>query len=1249
MIKTIEIENALGRINGDIFQEFCNHFLYLKLNPNRIEPIGSVVGKEKSRKGIPDCYFYHNDELIFAEYTTHEKISGSLTFFKKLKQDIRNCFEETKTKIKSADISSVILCFTSRLTPIEQEELKKECKKFNPYCKLELYGIRSLSFAVLDYPILGISYLGIRIGTQQILSVSDFVSNYERSKLATPLSNAFIGREKEIADGLNQLTINDILLIHGEPGTGKSKLALELCSKFIQNNERFEFLCVANKGLAIWDDLQSFFKKDKNYIILVDDANRIAKNYQWILMLTREFPQHKFKVVVTVRDYALGQIRLLSNEYYYSTLEIKKFTNEEIIELLKSKDVSVIDPMVVDGIKRLARGNPRLAIMGAKIAREKKDLQLLYDASQIYEEYYNPIIHEIPMLSDTNTLIVLAIISFFGKIDKDNRTLCEKIFTNINIDEDSFWNICYQLNEKELVDLFESQIVKVSDQIFSTFVFYKSVIDLEKLEFRFFLDLFLDYEYRIKDTLIPVLNTFNYKKIENKLKPQVLRKWNEIEKVNNHENSLKYLHLFWFYLSPQTLIYAKKYINSIQVDKSKDYRYTIKHNEFSGGPGRLIDILAGFRYLNAEDFKDAVTLLFYYGINIPAKMPSIMYVLNEYFSFKRLSYAYGNYIQHIIIDYLIDNARTSKNQDVFENILLEILPKYLKIEFHDSESEGRNFMLYTFHIWLSDSIKEFRQKCFEFLAYKSKSNTNFVREIIFKIDVYDYKHSKEICDFDMNYLIPIIKESFNPDSFEDCFVLHDFADKFEYLEYEFPIELRQKYSNRLFKLAEVLKRDRTFRKKGLSWEEEQEIHEKELIRYCEGFVFEDYQNLFQNVQIIVLKTKKDNIEYQYYRAVDIILGHVAKTNLSLFLKIFKDLIKNYSFRVNYLYLFNSYFSINPDYHVELFKIIKKLDEGVKLDFHHALNITHVSDVELELYYNDLIEAFVNISRSHEYWNLNFIGKYQLYKSELEIYTDVTNAILNNIKIGEYKLSVGPDFLERCLDIKGFPSQSIYSLYLASEKNEDGFDYNKTVLKKLLSKRSQFIIELLKHTYQNRISHHDLKHDKFDIIWELENCEEILDLLFVYFSDALFYSPWANPINAFFSDGKANKEKAISFLARMLGKHYNNLNFTKLLFNVVCYSFRSEHSKFLRQFLELNSSFELFERLCLIPNHGVYSGSRIPIIENEKKSWKGILDVINGMPNKIDFLEHKEYINRQIDYCDIEKQREIKREFMEDYL
>jgi len=660
--------------------------LYLKLNPNTITPIGSVIGKEKSRKGIPDSYFTSADnELIFAEYTTRERLEKGQSFYNKLKSDIENCFDPSKTGLKKEEIDKVILCFTERIKPVEKKNLEELCKKHNSKCILDLKGIRDLAFAVLDYPILG-TYVGIKVGTGQIQEPSEFIANYEKNKISTPLSNTFFGRDKELEDGLSHLETNDLLLIHGAPGTGKSKLAIELAKLYSDKND-LSFLCIGNKGIPIWEDLKTIVRIDKKYVLLVDDANRLAKNFQWILSLFEERASETLKVIVTVRDYALPQVKSIAVNYNSASLEIGVFSNDEIKNIIQSDDFKIIEPSYVDRILKIAQGNARLAIMCAKVALKAKNILELNDASQIYDEYFEPLFQEVELLKEPIAQKSLALISFFSRIDKENRELSDYIFKNLEVEENKFWEVCYALHESELVDLFEQQVVKISDQIFSTYIFYKAVIENETLSFNFFLNNYLDYENRITDTIVPVINTFNYKHIEKKLKPLILKKWLEIEKQGENQNSLKYLDLFWFYLSPQVINFLKKQIDNQEAQSTIEYRYSYELNEFSYGTGKDLEILSRFRYHSDEFFKDALELMFYYAIKVPSKMPAVIYTLKEKFSFSRLGYIYGDRIQHMLFYFLIENTQTNNNRTIYENVLTEILPSFLKLKY--GENQGK--------------------------------------------------------------------------------------------------------------------------------------------------------------------------------------------------------------------------------------------------------------------------------------------------------------------------------------------------------------------------------------------------------------------------------------------------------------------------------------------------------------------------------------------------------------------------------
>lgn len=1251
MIDSVQIENALDRINGDIFQEFCNHYLYLKLNPNTIMPIGSVIGKEKSRKGIPDSFFTTaNNELIFAEYTTKERSGKGKSFYYKLKSDIEHCFDTLKTGIKKEEIDKVILCFTGHITPVEKNNLEELCKQHNPKCVLELKGIRDLAFAVLDYPILGTTYLGIKFGTGQIQEASEFVNNYEKNRISTPLSNTFFGRDKELENGINHLNKNDLLIIHGAPGTGKSKFAIELAKIYSDRND-FSFLCIGNKGLPIWEDLKTMIRADKKYVLLVDDANRLAKNFQWILSLFENRVPSSLKVIATVRDYALQQVKLIAVNYKYASIEIKAFPDDEIKKIIQSDDFKIKEPSYVERILKIAQGNVRLAIMSAKVALNTKNILELYDATQIYEEYYEPIFNEVEILKDPIAQKSLALISFFSLIDRENRKFCEYLFNNIEVDETKFWEICYALHESELVDLFEQQVVKISDQIFSTYIFYKVVIDSELLNFRFFINNYLDYKNRIVDTIIPVINTFNHKHIENKLKPMILKKWLEIEKEGNHQDSFKYLDLFWFYLSPQVLNFIKKQVDSLDSETTPEFLYHYEVNEFPYETSKELEILSRFRYLDDASFKDSLELMFYYVLRVPSEMPAVIYTIKEVYIFSRLDYKFNYRVQHLLFDFLISKVQISSDKIIYEHILSEVIPDFLKIEFTEPERNRRELTLWTFCLQLSESIKDFRFKCYNYLLQNASKSS--ILQVMSKINFYEFKKSEEILKYDIKHIYQIINKHFSPNEFEDCVVLHNILEVFDWLEIDYSKDIKQKYRSGVYELAELLKQDR-HKKTKLNWEEEDRLHRAKLQEYCLNFDISDYDSFLTDVSLMLDHVKKkcqSNAVWQYEYSLNIILENLAQTNLKLFISVLELTFTKFHFNFHYTPIFHCFFHTNPNDYFELFKLIQGLEDiNTKISFHQTLIIDDVKQKHLNVLYADLLSSIQFLNTQYIFSDLTFVSKYKRLKSEKEIYTEVLEIALSKNKEECVKVSVGKQFIETCLVFTNFPFDKLVEAYLYSNTIETHFDYNKGILKQLLLRDPNVIIRILQFGSSNRTSYYDfnLEGKNYDVIWEMDNCDMIIYLIIDYFiTNEPYFAD--RVVSAFFPSAIDNhSEKPIRFLNSLIEEHFLNRDYMYVAFSVICYKYPDSQMKFLERFLKLNNDIDVFKNLEIIKRRKVSWGSMIPLLEEEKKTWKKVISVLNGLPNRLNYYSHKEYANNQILYCDLSIKTEMKREFYEDF-
>jgi hypothetical protein len=186
MSKLNQIQNELLTKGQGEFQKLGDSYLAKKYPYSEIIPIGSTVGKDKTRTGTPDSLFkLTNGRFLFIEYTTQETGLG-----KKFLKDLEKCFDEEKTNIPLSEVEKIILACNGELTKDEKIELIKQCQEKN--CNLEFVEIGTLSHDLYEkYPQLAKDFLGIECETFQILPLSVFIEEYQKNQFATPLDNQF--------------------------------------------------------------------------------------------------------------------------------------------------------------------------------------------------------------------------------------------------------------------------------------------------------------------------------------------------------------------------------------------------------------------------------------------------------------------------------------------------------------------------------------------------------------------------------------------------------------------------------------------------------------------------------------------------------------------------------------------------------------------------------------------------------------------------------------------------------------------------------------------------------------------------------------------------------------------------------------------------------------------------------------------------------------------------------------------------
>lgn len=1262
------VEKAIMSINGAKFQDLCNAYFFWK-GYEFITSTGSVIGKEKTRKGTPDAYIpIGNDEYVFIEYTTKERLGKTKSFFKKLSEDIDHCFDQSKSKIKNHQIKKVILCFAEKLKVDEHDTLRKKCATYN--CKFEPYGIDQLVRAVLIYPALGSDFLDIPIDTQQILSPPDFISEYEKGKLATSLSNKIYFRTEEINDAISLLKTNHILILTGSPGVGKSRLALEVLDNFCMSNTTFTPICIDNKGCPIHEDIRVYLQKEKNYILLIDDANRATKHYQFILNLLKEKRVGKIKIIVTTRDYASNIIEQLSQDYSYCKVTIQPLEDKQIRSILESDDFKIKNREYSDIIVRVARGNPRLAIMAALVALEKQSLSAFNEIPKIYDSYYDRVVKEINELGDITFLKVLGIVSFFRTIGKEYRNN-EKIFETFNIAPNEFWEKVIILHQMELVDLYDDEVVKISDQILGTYFFYKIFIKDKVLDLYTLITIFYqDYDRRFKDVFYPTIDTFGFEHINKRIDKILSKVWDFF--YTDQAALLNVFSLFWFFKQDELLNYLSQKIMLLPDSIDQEYIFEEKQKDYINlNSNNIFPILKQFSNYSINDYGLALDLIFLYLRKESSDVSGFVKHIKTHLSFNQKDYNNDYYRQTTLFKKLISGIHGNQNQILFRGVFYHIVNTFLQVTFEHSDGVDRNnsFTIYYYPIPNIPVIQNFRKNIWEFLFEDFK---NYREDVIQVINTYltqfnirsknDAKHRKVIWTIDIESLTPFIEANFNIESYKECKVVQSYLKQLEKLDITYPKLLKDKFTNHKIKLASKLNQDLVYGKHkydlsenskflkedgGTDWDAIELQKYEELKRYTSKYSLEDYKILWEDINEILLEDgRTSSIKSSFIQ----ILKILAVKDINIFLKVLEHVFDsfiddNFVLLSGYHYLTQCILEKLNKNHRHFFNLINKYDSKIMLSWKFAF-FRHLESQYVDLYYQrELLISIHQIEEDFFFSSFNFLSKYNI-SSEDNLLLQVTSILLEKTETIQIKISFGRGFISDNTSYFKNDLKTLKKVYYSNYDANHHYDHNGTEMEAIYRIDSNFIMEFMDKFYDsNNIDIRELPLHKFRFIWDSSNYSTTLNNLIEFAKNhTLYIAGFEHFLNSFFVTHKPeNKKKQLLWIKSYITKNSTDKKAIRLLFNVITYSFLEKRLEFLKLFLEKNQDSTIFKSLEL-KKGGVFTGSRIPIIEGEIEFAQQIEEVLNSFENSYEFIQHKLIIKDRIKFLKKDIEWEKKREF-----
>jgi hypothetical protein len=1259
MSKINQIEKSLQNIDATSFHKLVDSYLS-KAYSYQIISNGTKLGEDKPTKGTPDSYVsLENGKYIFIEYTTQKS-----NIKNKFLDDLDKCFDKDKTGIPIESIEKIILACNSDLAPDEIKNLKDKCIEHNINCII--LGNSTIANELFSsYPSIAKDLLGIAIDTGQILDYDDFIKNYNSNKFSTSLSTTLLCRKKEFKSLYTDIDNSAIALITGVVGIGKTKLALEVCKEYSERNN-FIFKGILNRGADIYDDLMSYFISDnKQFLILIDDANRVKPVLEFLQeYYGKQLKNGDFKIVATVRDYAKEKIlQIVPTQLNPSKFELQVLSDDSIKEIV-SKEYNITDPIYLERIVDISKGNPRLALMASSVAKEKNNLNSLYDVTSLYDEYFSSIKKDLEVFNQDTILLTIVIISFFRTIDKNNQEQSKLIETVFDISASDLWKNIEELHNLEIFDLYENEVVKISDQILSTYLFYKIVFVDKKIKIDIFLENFFpQYESKFIDIINPILNTFDTQYIISELKKPINKIWNKYS--NSEQNLYHVMSTFWYLKQTDILLYFKEKINSIDTEKvdidSIDFLATTNTNALND---EILEQLVVFKYDTPQSIKNATELILLYFKKRPSKLLAVLQILANEYGFKYESYSYEYEKERSVLNTAWEYCNEGKNE-LISKLFIQLCKKFLKVEFEDCKWKNNQFVLQTFKLVETNKLQDMRSyifECLSILYVDSRYQSDIIRLIKnypFKMMSYGHGVSK-VEQWDSENIIHFIQTNLDPTIYEHAKAVNKCLDRFDRHKILYKSNIRNKFQHPIYELEKIIMLDEVEisleeprnEDKNTDWNEIDKIKENRLAKFIESYNLSDWELLFEKCHIFISDESSD--EYKFRNNLIDLFQILAKKDKSLYIQVFEkylELSNPFNININLIDLIDI---LGKE---ETYKLLQKYSYNLKnswlFKFFQSLpsDLINKNDIKeiLALYQSSELESMP--------YHIKFLVKYLSIESNVFIQiskillgrASTENESFINALSGIFESYTGiPQHLE--IYFKD-DLELLKQVYLLCVNKCNLFDYGSGSLNKLVTLDSSFLEKFIYKTFEKKeFTSLDDKHIDLKIFWEREDFEDIflniIEIIFDISKSKKIYRG-GEKLKSFLSlpqgneDIKNNRDYIIKEYINEFSEDENRIVF---IFEFISELSHENRKVFIFYFIQKNASYKLFEKLSLKPSSFRWSGSRVPHLQKDKDLYISLLECTSG----VNFLKHKQYIEKRILCIEEQIKSEKKRDFMSDY-
>lgn len=1235
MSKLTDIKRRIDQLDGGAFQNLCDAYLSYRGYGNGYS-LGMNTGTDKTALGSPDTYFLTADKrYVFVMYTTQKS-----DFIKKVIEDIDKCLDPKKTGVSAEDVAEIIYCHTyGRLKPGDDQTLRKYCEERDTV--LTLIGLDELGNDIFrEYPVLAKDFLGISIDSGQILSLDIFVAKHDANIMSAPLNTEFLFREEELGKAKIALCNNDVLLIAGPAGVGKTRFALELCRQ-LSEEKKYVVFVIRNNDLQIYDDLVAAIEEGKDYLVLVDDANQLSGLHYVLDYLPKMAvgTRHIAKLILTVRDYARKQVMQSTMEVTRpETLKLTPFKDDDIRKLMETC-FGITNPLYNDRIVAIAEGNARLAMLAGRLAAETENLTVIQDASDLYHNYYHK---QLNVLVNSKTGMYSAgIIAFIQSIHLDHLENLRPIFDAFGITEDDFIADLKSLHKAEIVDLCNDKAARISDQSFSNFLIKYVFVEEKVIP----LSAVIETCFRISESRTiyacnVLLNVFSDRAVIDYVESQINIVWDKIE--NDAESFLPFFKAFHMVRPTQTLLLIQK-----QIEQEQCHPFdvqTLAHD--NDRPEKnvtddIIQILGSFE--NHSELPTALDLLLQYYEKRPDLYEEFYSTFAGRFEVNLDSQRYGYYTQRTTVEHLCAAIDASPDNSNLLSLFIHVADHFLKLDFSKAEGGRHNTIsFYTLALPPDKQVLEYRKKLLSQI-YQIYRRGNMHVEIERMLNKYGVPH------YGSNTNLEVIKAEFeevlnffplfHEENLYHCVIAHHIEQVAKRICYNVSDKLFPFLNSGKYKIYSALVQN-PLEDFSQGYEHGVQKHKDRVQKIVENYTPQDVDCLIQVCIESILYFDKDE------RKLIIGLGYA-----------FEALQERNRL---YLYLVEAYMKVDTPYKISADIILTKLfklmpasevksfitqysyeQQNVWLWYFYALMPEEqISDRWAKEFLHYLDSPDVNLKAS-PYREINRLSKYETVESDF--ISKALHIVADHYEESPFVFSLYVFYIlnhsswrdvDKVLEQFSGEFPLLEDIYLKGISYSDHEDYDGSLLFAIISNDTSFLCRYLDQLIaSHRSSRFNNSYDTKRIlkIWYADCFMDFADIVFDYLHEREDSVCWLyDSILSKMLCGHSNHQEIIPkqdlWIEHIIERYSSDGERMCELFTAIAELTHERRKRAVEKFLSLNADPYVFEKLPLEPSSWGGWGSMIPHIQKRIDYLSSLLPSVSGLK----YLKQKKRIEQDIE-------------------